>query len=458
VREVSRRRDVPRGSEAKASRVKKGSHENPGQRFTFRGNLSATRHGWLRLTPAYSVHFVRELLADSSPSAGTVLDPFCGTGTTLLACRERGVSAATIDLNPFLVWLTRAKTAHYDGGVRDEAAELVHRMESSANGSTGATFVPDIHRVERWWDKPVLGALGRAAGRLREACHATSPRAFDLASIAFCRALILTSNVSFGHQSMSFRKVVGPVHRGAGRRVGRALVEAFESVAASAAAPLARSSCRVFLGDSRAVSSVVPGARFSAVVTSPPYSNRMSYIRELRPYMYWLGHLVAKKDAGELDWRAIGGTWGAATSRLASWRPDPARAIPFPGFDRIVGRISEREPLLGHYVHRYFEDMASHVDSLVPALLPGARVRYVVGNSKFYDVMLPAQEIFCALFESAGLSACRVTEVRKRTSKRELYEYLVEATLPHGSGLRGAAGPRRLHAGRSVPPPHRERP
>jgi hypothetical protein len=402
------------------------------QRFTFRGNLAGTRHGWLRLTPAYSVNYVRELLADLGAVDGAVLDPFCGTGTTLLACAERGLPAATIDLNPFLVWLARAKTARYGGELREEAKGLVDRMERAATAASGPVFIPDIHRVERWWDAPVLGALGRAAAVLRAARPTASPAAVDLASIAFCRALIEAANVSFGHQSMSFLKGERPVRRGAGRRVGQAIQEGFESVAASAAGPLSRSRSRVFLGDSRGVATVVGTARFRAVVTSPPYSNRMSYIRELRPYMYWLGHLVAKKDAGELDWQAIGGTWGAATSRLVAWRPDPARPVPFPAFDRIVADISRTEPILGHYVHRYFEDMARHVESLVPVLLPGARVSYVVGNSKFYDVMLPAEEIFCALFEASGFSGARFSQVRKRTSKRELYEYLVEATLPSG--------------------------
>jgi hypothetical protein len=57
------------------------------------------------------------------------------------------------------------------------------------------------------------------------------------------------------------------------------------------------------------------------VITSPPYANRISYIRELRPYMYWLGFLTDGAEAGELDWRAIGGTWGIATSRLKLWQP-----------------------------------------------------------------------------------------------------------------------------------------
>src|SRR5882724_6472138 len=82
-------------------------------RFTFHGNVRDTRYGWLRLTPAYSVHLVRELLDARARPELPVLDPFCGTGTTLLTCAERGIACATLDVNPFLVWLARAKTAKY---------------------------------------------------------------------------------------------------------------------------------------------------------------------------------------------------------------------------------------------------------------------------------------------------------------------------------------------------------
>jgi tRNA/tmRNA/rRNA uracil-C5-methylase (TrmA/RlmC/RlmD family) len=69
-------------------------------RLTFKGNLRSTRYGWLRLTPAYSVHLVGEILDRASVGPGTVLDPFCGTGTTALVCAERGIRAETTDINP----------------------------------------------------------------------------------------------------------------------------------------------------------------------------------------------------------------------------------------------------------------------------------------------------------------------------------------------------------------------
>jgi hypothetical protein len=85
-----------------------------------------------------------------------------------------------------------------------------------------------------------------------------------------------------------------------------------------------------------------------------------------RPYMYWLGYLRDGRAAGELDWQAIGGTWGCA----------------------------------------------------------------IVGNSKFYDVMLPVEEIFASMFEGAGFTSCRIDTIRKRTSKKELFEFVVSARKP----------------------------
>jgi len=42
---------------------------------------------------------------------------------------------------------------------------------------------------------------------------------------------------------------------------------------------------KVVLGDARNFPEVVKG-QFDLVITSPPYANRMSYIRELRPYWH----------------------------------------------------------------------------------------------------------------------------------------------------------------------------
>ena len=60
----------------------------------------------------------------------------------------------------------------------------------------------------------------------------------------------------------------------------------------------------------------------------------------------------------------------------------------------------------------------------------GGVIHYIVGNSKFYDVLLPVEEIYAAMFESVGFEAVNVEATRKRTSKKELYEFVVAARRP----------------------------
>ncbi len=394
------------------------------EHLTFKGNNDQGRHGWLRLTPAYSIHLVRELVAGFTP-ADLVLDPFCGTGTTALACAERGIRCHTVDINPFLVWLATTKCTQYSRSETFKAMEFVKRIQAGAN-DLSPSWVPPIQDIHKWWPKSTLDALSA----LFQAITAESDgHARNLLQIAFCRAAIDTAAVSFGHQSMSFRKEKpqGELFDLAeAARVVDHFVRAALRMTESASNPLA-AEAHCFLGDSRHLDQLLPAGTYTAIITSPPYPNRMSYIRELRPYMYWLGYLADGKQAGALDWRAIGGTWGSATSLVGKWQYDPNIAIAWKGFKDCITSIKSHSDLLGRYVHKYFEDAAIHLSSLSKVLAPGARVFYVVGNSKFYDVVLPTEEIYAAQFELAGFGEVSVDRIRKRTSKKELYEFVVRA-------------------------------
>jgi hypothetical protein len=256
--------------------------------------------------------------------------------------------------------------------------------------------------------------------------------AADLLRLAFCRVLIARASVSFGHQSMSFkRRVADEARLPAGRLValvGAAWTAAVGALARSASSPI-RATPRVAEADARDLRRALGGERAGCVVTSPPYPNRMSYVRELRPYMFWLGYLADGRAAGALDWRAIGGTWGSATSNVAKWTPPAPRGIPYDGFDELLARIAARSDVLSRYVRKYFHDIDDHVAELVAVLAPGATVHYIVGNSKFYDVLVPVERIYAALFARHGLGDVHIETIRKRSSKRELFEFLVTARI-----------------------------
>ena len=394
--------------------------------YTHKFNAHEGRHGWLRLTPAYSVKIVEEIIARYQGKLN-VIDPFCGTGTTALVAMNYGHHASTLDINPFLVWLARAKTTRYSNASIEAACQAGESALALAlNEAVAPVEDPPIHNIARWWSDEPLRFLIHLKAAINQV--ASDERAADLLNVAFCRALIRLSNASFNHQSMSFKN---PSDNLALFNCGETFLDDLQFVLNGAAQnPVGTAS--VLQGDAKHMLSAC-GENFDLVITSPPYANRMSYIRELRPYMYWMGYLSDKRDAGNLDWKSIGGTWGVATSRLATWQPNQEHWIP----DRLVSALksiasddNHSGRLLSNYVAKYFADISAHLDGLRSTLNGGARVHYIIGNSSFYGVLVPTERIYAEMLTKYGFKDVSARPVRKRNSKKELVEYEVVATWP----------------------------
>lgn len=404
-----------------------------GQRaeLTFKHNRFAGRHGWLRLTPAYSVKVVHDILR-SADRARTILDPFSGTGTTALCAADLGHRSVAVEVNPFLVWLGRAKLARYEGSLLRRAAALAEKVPGFCSGPDApAVDPPPLANLERWWSAEALSALRRLKAYLDGATQPGSPES-DLLRIAFCRTVIASSNAAFNHQSMSFKSGAGLAQRS----IFDAGHDTFNRFSADVAVVLegaARSpsgSATVVEGDSRRLGQL-GGEEFDLLITSPPYPNRISYVRELRPYMYWLGFLREAREAGELDWLAIGGTWGIATSRLNDWKRDRGCFTPA-ALDAAIKAIAaaggKNSVLLSAYVAKYFEDIWQHIQSAAQVVRRNGEVHYIVGNVTFYGVVVSVEEIYAEMLRKLGFRGVAIHTLRKRNSNKNLFEFDVSAT------------------------------
>lgn len=400
--------------------------------YTHKHNLKTGRHGWLRLTPAYSVKIVEELI-DNCERPMRILDPFCGTATTALSAAYHGHEGVTADINPFLVWLGQAKTSHYSAkeiaATRQACLHVLGLLKG--NRARVVSCPPPIHNIERWWSSGALAFLCATKGALETVTENGSPER-TLLLIAFCRTLIGLSNAAFNHQSMGF-KDDGQYHLNLDVDMPALYAHDVDFVLAGAS-DNPEGAAQVILGDSRNPVGCVEGI-FDRVITSPPYANRMSYIRELRPYMYWLGFLVNGRDAGDLDWSAIGGTWGVATSRLVDWKPD-TESFKSKVLDNALEQIARNDnkngELLASYIAKYFHDMWAHFRRLMPVLADGAELHYIVGNSTFYGVLLPVEQLYAEMLRQLGFKKIECRPMRKRNSKKELIEFDVAASWTSG--------------------------
>jgi hypothetical protein len=398
--------------------------------YTFKFNRDLGRHGWLRLTPAYSVKLVEEILRNTAPGSH-IVDPFSGTATTPLCAANHGFPAVGYELNPFLVWFGKAKTDLYSEDkvieVETVAKNLVERV---LKGDVTPYEPPPIHNIRRWWNPEELSFLCKLKSAIDEQ-YPYSSQTRTLLLVCFCKVVIKLSNAAFNHQSMSFKdkntkqlELIQPTPD-----FSSIFLKELEHILSSAQQN-PRVKPQIIQGDSRAVRSIDQQS-YNVLITSPPYPNRISYIRELRPYMYWLGYLSNGRDAGELDWQAIGGTWGIATSRLADWQRNSGGFYPdyFSSLLLEIARSDNKNGnLLSNYVAKYFEDMWRHLQSVYDIITQGGSVHYIVGNSIFYNILLPVERLYKDMLETLGFIDVHIHTIRKRNSKRALFEFDVTGT------------------------------
>ena len=392
--------------------------------YTFKYNKDFGRHGWLRLTPAYSVKLVKTILSEI-PSNSVILDPFSGTGTTGLVAAEHGNVAYGFDINPFLIWMGNIKCKNYTSLYLNNVWEKVqHAVYSCQNRMNDNNWIPPIYNIERWWSSHTLLILSALRSSLVQEFGEPSDNMDDgLAWVAFCRLIIETSSAAFNHVSMSFSETVETYEID---YVINLYLELLKYVIESCRTQLL-GKAQILHVNSTTISKLETPA--DIVITSPPYPNRISYVRELRPYMYWTKFLETAKDAGELDWQAVGGTWGTATSRLNDWQPN-IKDLPESLIKTVNGIKATNEKnsnTLGTYVFKYFHDMQEHLLSLKNVLNDGATLHYIVGNSTFYGVRVDTDKLLMESMSILGYKNISSEIIRKRNCNKALYEYCVTA-------------------------------
>ena len=134
--------------------------------YTFKYNSSLGRHGWLRLTPAYSVRLVEEILAELDYTPRCVMEPFSGTGTTELVCANKGISSFALEINPFLVWLGNAKLGIYHRDKVEEFLSISNTLMQHIEEYVPTDF-PPIYNIYRWWNPPQAEFLAKLKSAIK---------------------------------------------------------------------------------------------------------------------------------------------------------------------------------------------------------------------------------------------------------------------------------------------------
>jgi SAM-dependent methyltransferase len=274
----------------------------------------------------------RRLVEGIAPEGGTVLDPFCGSGTVLVEAMLAGRAAIGSDLNPIAVMLARAKTFPRNP---DRTAALVAAAQSVADfadarrkSKAGATRRLPREDVAIFAPHVLLELDGLRAGIAEAAPEMRPDLLLVLSSI-----LVKMSQRRGDTSEQAVEKRIGAGYPARlFLRKTEELARRFDEFFALLPSPHPRA--RVYEDDATVLKKV-ENASIDAVITSPPYVATYDYLAHHELRMRWLDLDTRKLARGEIGARR-NYQHLSAQDALAAWEEEIGKLL------RSVSRVLKR--------------------------------------------------------------------------------------------------------------------
>lgn len=221
----------------------------------------------------------RELIADLHPGDDSaILDPFCGSGTTLVEAARAGIPSVGIDLHPLACLISKVKVTPLGEDLRALAESVVERASASAMEP------PNIPALDHWFARDIQIALSGMVHAINAVPRVDERDALRVAlSSIIVRVSRQESDTRYAAIDNSLR----------GADVGRLFLLAAANLAAALDETWGSLPCR---GEAVVINKNILATRpddipkpVSLVVSSPPYPNAYEYWLYHKYRMYWLG-------------------------------------------------------------------------------------------------------------------------------------------------------------------------
>lgn len=397
------------------------------RQVTFVPNKKLPIHRWYSFTQGYSASLVTQLLQELNVTPShTVLDPFVGSGTTSVVCKQTGVASVGYEISPLMAWIAQAKTRNWDISSLQSALVSIGEQQLVAKQAESLPFERFLAKA---FSSEILGQLVSISTLARSSIFNTDQRLFiQLGLVSIMEEVSQIRKHGSHYRYMNSSENIGL------QKLNIQLVEADAEIRPILLSRLTQilediidgqnrqygGRCEIIREDFLAAPSTrTDKPEFDFVITSPPYLNRNNYLSQQKAEMALLG-LVSDERAYK----------NLVLQTLRSHVESRLGASPETQFQEVAAILNNIELTPGnnvkipHMIAGYFEDMDKVMRRLLAVLKPGARCAFVVGNSRWGGVVVPVDHLLLHIAERHGFIPEKVLVTRlKGNSPQQMRKY-----------------------------------
>lgn len=402
-------------------------------------------HDWYLMPESYSEPLIVEAIERFGIGIGdTVLDPFSGTGTTIVSAVLRGVNGIGLEVNPFLCFASRVKldwavdlnafkaSLTY---ILDEAQPLLESLSVEQNLFTQSlppdiakraqailskVDEPDMPRLRKWM-APVVVQKVLILRYLIEAYIPEPIRPHFLLALASILRPVSNMKLTPHAFGSNTQRRDAPVYD----LFAQKITKIYEDLKYLQSLSYKTGKGHILQCDARSADSVhdslLPA---SLAVTSPPYLNNLDYTMQTRMELFFLRFVNNMEELRGLRKAMV------ISDAKAMYKDvrDSEEIKDIQSIQKISANLREahREKNWGwdyaFMTTQYFGGMFKVLKAVKPLLGRHAHFILVVGESAHSGIRIPVPEILAELGERAGYRFKEINVLRRRRSSSHCYD------------------------------------
>lgn len=340
----------------------------------------------------------------------TVLDPFCGSGTTLLEANLSGIEAYGADANPLARLISQCKTTPIK---KDRATSYLRSILRQCL-DIEPTEALRFKNIDLWFSSRVQKDLEKLYASIN--C---------ISKGKYRNFFLMCFSATLGKTSYTDPRIAVPVRINVnryaegskGRKNAQAIIDkinqidvydTFELICLNNIRRLCllddidlKGKTKIISSDARRLTTSLQSKTrlgdesIDMILTSPPYASAQKYIRSSSLSLYWL-RLLQEKTLVELDRKNIGReNYCKSDIQIQSLGIDDA--------DDVIEKIYRRYPLRGSIVCNYLLEMEKALDESIRVLKKGHYMVLVIGNNNVCGYQFNTKHYLSEYLESKGM-------------------------------------------------------
>jgi len=396
-------------------------------------DLSTPIQRWYRYKEGYSIKLIEKLLTEYNLNQGiTVLDPFSGSGSTLLQAKINKMKSIGFEVNPFSFYLSKIKTQNYSYG---DLKEFKKTSEILLKTKTTKTSLkkPKLSTIDKLFHENILEYLLSIKQEIKKI---NNTKVRNLFSLAWLSILEDASNYRKAGNGLKKRiiKQVNERNIEFTKKILKKRINEIELDLPYAINLSGINEPKIYLESSKKLNKYIKGESINAIFFSPPYANCFDYT-EIYKVELWMGEFV--KDYH--DFKPLRNS--AVRSHLNCYKISDSSnknyLVELSLLIKSLESIQLWDKRIPTMVQNYFIDMFEIIIQLFNSLKRGGVCGIIVSNSSYGGIIIPTDLLIAKYSKKIGFKVKKIEVARfiitssQQYNKTKKYKKFLRESIIH---------------------------